>query len=236
MLTWNKVLKRIKDEICLPNHILEKTDKDIIEYLTENCLPKLDDFYPDRALYGFNALDSQVKVADEPGVFYIFDADNREIYGIVELIVGYGSDILFGRIPMQPLSWETIPYHELGNFMADNAKPFTQYNFNVEFLHPNKFRITPLYEDKGMLIYERTHAKDLTTVPKIYENIFIELALGMFMKNIGRLRTRYANIQTAFGEIQLNGEDLRSEGTDIYNAAWEDLRRSELTNILVDRG
>ncbi len=239
MLTWNKVLNRIKSEMCLPNHVMEKTDKDIISYLTLNTLPKLDDYYPDKSLYYFNPDHDDVKVLGRSGAFYIYDDDERDIIGVTEFVGGGGMDMIFGRLPLTPLSWETVPMHELGNYTADNSRMFSGTNINIHFEHPNVFTITPVPQytmHKCIVIYERSHAQDLSTVPKTYESVFIELCLGMFMRNIGRLRSRYQNIQTAFGEINLSSDDLKSEGAEIYQSAIDQLKRSELTNIIFDRG
>jgi len=237
MLTWNKVLKRIKTELCLPNHVLEKTDEEIKEYLTESALDMFADYFPDTIKIPFDTTDENIKVPDKQGEFYLIDPDDRSIIEILTFAVRQGTDIIFGRPIIPVLSWPQVPINELGNYTADNSLLFSQWNFNFEFKHPNIIRISPLFtEGYATIEYERTHNPDLSTVPTIAEHLFIDLALGMFMKNIGRIRTRYRTIRTAFGEIELNGEDLKSEGTEIYNKAEEDLKRVTLANVILDRG
>ena len=237
MLDWNRVLKRIEDELCLPNHVLEKTNEEIKDYLINSALGKFTDYYPDKTRYVIDNTNTDMKVPDRKSEYFIFDPDDRSIYGITEFMVQRGTDIIFGRPVLPVMSWEQVMCNELGNYKADNALLFSQWNYNFEFIHPNIIRISPEFTDTIATIeYERSHDPELSTIPTMVEDMFVDLCLGMFMKNIGRIRTRYQNIRTSFGEIELRGDDLKSEGTEIFNTAIEDLKRSVMTNIIVDRG
>ena len=236
MLTWSIILTRIRDELALPNHLLEKTNEQIIEYLKEAALRKIADYVPDVNRLSIDAGDESTHVPLKQSEFYIVDPDDREIFGVLDMYTDYSTDILFGKRFIAAWSMEEVPSFELSNFRAGSTKLFSDFYYLYEFKHPNIICIRPKYNDKFTVEYERAHDPELSTIPKIYETLFIDLCLGMFMKNIGRLRTRYTNIQTAFGEIQLNGEDIKNEGNEILQTTIETLNRTVLTNVVMDRG
>ena len=236
MLTWNVILTRIRDELCLPNHVLEKSNEQIVEYLKEAALRKIADYIPDINRISLNTEDVAVQIPNRQNEFYILDPEDREIYGILEMYSDMSTDIMFGKRFMAAWSFEEVPGFELSNMRSTSTKMFSDFYYMFEFKHPNIIMIRPKYRGLCTVEYERSHDPELTTIPKLYETLFVDLCLGMFMKNIGRLRTRYANIQTAFGEIQLNGEDIKSEGTELLQTTLETLNRTVLTNVMFDRG
>ena len=236
MLTWNVILTRIRDELCLPNHLLEKTNEEIVAYLKESALRRICDFVPDVNTISMDTTDTNVWVPNKANEFYVVDPDDREIFGILEMYTDYSTDILFGKRFIASWTFEEVPGFELSNMRSAGTKMFSDFYYMFEFKHPNIICIRPKYSGSCTVEYERTHDPELSTIQKLYESMFIDLCLGMFMKNIGRLRTRYSNIQTAFGEIQLNGEDIKNEGNEIYQAAIEALNRTVLTNVVMDRG
>ena len=243
MLSWNIILTRIRDELCLPNHVLEKSNEQIVEYLKESALRKIVDWVPDVTTVSLdtNRLtldcdDEKVKVPAKQNEYFIIDPDDREIYGILEMYSDMSTDLMFGKRFMAPWTFEEVPGFELSNMRSQSTKMFSDFYYMFEFKHPNIISIRPKYKGPCTIEYERSHDPELSTIPKLYETLFIDLCLGMFMKNIGRLRTRYANIQTAFGEIQLNGEDIKNEGNEILQATIDTLNRTVLTNVVFDRG
>ena len=58
----------------------------------------------------------------------------------------------------------------------------------------------------------------------------------MFMMHIGRIRRRYSNVATPFGDIQLNADEIFSEGETRYNEIMEKFNNGALVNVVFDRG
>lgn len=235
MLTWNELLDYIKMELCLPNHVLEKTDDELKEYIIAKVFPIFEQYVPDEGKCVINTRDP--KFIYDKSTFYIFDDQDRDIITIKDVIFDESVEYMFGRNPVGPLSWSGVPEYELSDFMATNTKLFSKYNYTFEFIHPNKVRVSPLYEfDKLVIMYERKHAEDLSSIPNVYEYHFKELSIAMVMQLLGRIRKRYQNIQTPFGEINLSADDLYSEGNERLNNIVEQLKSLNLTNIIFDRG
>ena len=132
---------------------------------------------------------------------------------------------------------KSVPEYELSDLLATNTRLFSKYNYTFEFKHPNVVRISPVYVyEKIVIEYERKHALDLSSIPNMYEYQFKELCIALVMQWIGRIRKRYQNIQTPFGEINLSADDLYSEGNERLNNIIEQFRALNLTNIIFDRG
>ena len=98
MLTWNTVLTRIRDELCLPNHALEKSNEQIVEYLKESALRKIVDWVPDVTTVSLDTNNVGYQVPNKANEFYIVDPDDREIISVLEMYTDYSTDILFGKI------------------------------------------------------------------------------------------------------------------------------------------
>ena len=58
----------------------------------------------------------------------------------------------------------------------------------------------------------------------------------MLFMMIGRLRKKFSNTTTPFGEIPLNGEDLFNEGKEIYDRTIELMKAGSVPNVIVDIG
>jgi len=56
------------------------------------------------------------------------------------------------------------------------------------------------------------------------------------MMHIGRIRRRYSNVATPFGDIQLNADEIFSEGETRYNEIMEKFNNGALVNVVFDRG
>jgi len=237
MITWNEILQFIKDELCLPNHVLERSDEEIKDYLIQKAFPVFEQYVPDVGKCTVLCRDPKFRKDNSGSEFYIYDDEDRDIITIKDVIFDESVEYMFGRNPVGPLSWGSVPEYELSDFLATNTRLFSKYNYTFEFIHPNIVRVSPVYVyDKLVVIYERKHAKDLSSIPNVYEYQFKEICVALVMQWIGRLRKRYQNIQTPFGEINLSADDLYSEGENRLTSVKEELRALNLTNIIVDRG
>jgi len=236
MLSWNEVIDQIKDEISMPNHMLEKSDQDIIKYVKRKSLGILNQEKPDVNKIYINLSDPSLKVEHRINEFYISDPDDRDIIQVTEFIPAMGGEIILGKSILPIMNYEQVPEYLLNNFTTNNAKAFSGYNYNYEFLYPNILRISPSYNQPCVIEYERKHDEELTTIPASHHEIFKKLALGHVMQWIGRLRTNYQSIQTPFGEIQLNGDNMKSDGAELVSQAMEELKLANIPEVCLDIG
>jgi len=236
MLNWGFVLQRLKEEISLPFQHIEKTDDEIIDYCKRNVLKKYDYYFPQKWRLTLDTSDTDLQVPNRASEFYIIDPDGRDIYNISEFIPTFGPSAITGHPIFGPMSFEGLESNALELYKANNLKVMSRYNYNTEFIYPNQLRISPKFSGRATIEYERGNDPELSTIRPDMHDIFIDLCLGMFQMMIGKIRKKFSNIATPFGEIQINGDDIYSDGKEIYDRTIEALKTNNLPNIVFDHG
>lgn len=236
MLTWSIVLQRIKDETGLPFQPFEKTDEEIVEYLKNNAIRKYSTYFPQKWRLALDTSDPTIKVPDRQNEYYMIDPDEREIFNVTDFIPVMGDHLMLNHTFMGAWTYNELPNWHLQNFQANNLRPWSNFNFNTEFTAPNRVRITPEYSGQCTLEYERMHSTNLDTIETDRHDLFIDLCLGMTMMLIGRIRKKFTNIQTPFGEININAEEIFNDGKEIFDKTIELFKVGALPNIIFDKG
>lgn len=236
MISWDFVLERVKEELSYPFQLLEKTDEQIIDYLRRNALKKFSRFFPSKNRITIDTSDTSTQVTDRQGEYLIIDPDNRQVMNIVGIYPTSGHNVLLGHPFIGVFDYDSIPSYQLAVNKANTLEFYSPYHYTYEFYPPNRLRITPDYNGRFVVEYERLLEDELEDIRPELEDDFIELCIAMVMMNIGRTRKRYSQIATPFGEIQLNAEDIYSEGKQMYDTLMEKFDRLCLTTITIDRG
>ncbi len=236
MLTWDEVVHTIEDELALPHQYLERSRDELIDYCKRNALRKFNQYIPDKNKMGIDTRDPSVQVSGRKGEYYLFEPDGREIFGVTEFIPDLGSLAMFGHSLMGSMSYEQLPHQALNDERAIATKVHSNFNYMCHFIYPNIIRVTPEYSGVATICYEREHSPDLDTISISYHDLFVELCVGMVMRNIARLRSRYQNLQTPFSEIEFNVDDLKQTGEEKQKDVEEKLEKVSLTSVIVDFG
>ena len=155
---------------------------------------------------------------------------------MVEFVPGMGTYIMNGHPYFGPWTTGGVEEFSLQTFNSGLLQPFSNFNYNVEFMPPNQIRISPKYSGNATIIYERSHDEELSTIDPNLKDIFIDLCQGLFMQHLGRLRMKYTTTTTPFGEITLNGDAIFNEGKEILDRTIELMKMGSLPNVSVDRG
>jgi len=236
MTNWSFILDRIKDELCLPFQVLEKSDEEIIDYCRRNCVKKFSTYFPAKNYITLDSGDVNTQVPNVQSQYYILDPDDREILTVVGFHTALGDYVITGHNPIGAFSFDSIPNLALTNFVSNNLRPFSVYERVCEFLYPNKLRIAPKWTGQAVVEYERVIDPELSDINSELEDYFIELCISMVFMLIGRIRKKYTNIQTPYGEISLDADSLFTEGQTRYDRVMEDLQNKCLPNVLFERG
>lgn len=236
MLSWSEIVEYIKENLSYPFQMLEKSDEQIIDFLKRNALKKFEFYYPQKWRITLNCSDPAIMVVDRKSEFYLIDPDEREIKTVTAFIPTMGS-YLFNNHPIfGPWTTGQVEDWHLQVFNSGLLQPFSNFNYNIEFIAPNSIRISPKFSGTCVIEYERGHDPELSTINPELHDVFRELCLGSFMLMIGRLRQKYNTTTTPFGEINLNGDLIYNEGKEIYDRLIEKMERGCLTNVVFDHG
>lgn len=92
------------------------------------------------------------------------------------------------------------------------------------YYHPNKVEITPMTyaTDHFIVVCNTIHADHFGTIPENLREVFLDLCLYDTQMSLYAIRSRFNNLQTTFGSIELFLDELR-EARD---------RRKELIEVM----
>lgn len=223
MLNKSLTLNYIKQNLSYPFQVLEMTDEEIFEYLKQYVIVKFSKYLPDVVRLGVNLKEDRHKtnISNE---FRIFDPENCSIIGIVEFIPILGGFAFLGHPIMGVLNFEQVEKFVYDIERSRNAFRYSQFDYTIEFLPPNTIRIEPEYKDYCVLIYERVHPEDLSTIPVWAEDLFLDYCLGHIQILLGNRRKKFSTIQTPYGEVPLNADELKSDGKELIQQVEENLK------------
>jgi hypothetical protein len=170
-----------------------------------------------------------------PNEFLISDPQGAPIIDIRYLIPNLSDPILSGHpvIGLLGGNWETLANYLLKTDVANELEQFSMLNQTFDFIPPNLLRVIPTPKDTETLIYETYHLSDFSSIPPEFESQFLDLAYADVAIAIGKLRKYYTNVQTPFGEIQLNADELISDAKELRQSIIEFLQGAN-PSVIVD--
>lgn len=235
MLTDSIVLDFVKTELGYPFTEIELTDTDILKR-AKTVLTRY--FSPGCPVYKYkliNTGDPTVK-ADERNTFLILDPDNAGILSVFDVISN--NEVLMS---LNILGSQGLQYSDLPNWYAAyqaRSTGFLTTNWYqiFEFSHPYYLSIRPgnTVPSNLLICYEAQHVR-FETVPTIREALLLDLIIAYVKMNIGTIRSKYAQLETQFGSINLNWEAIKSEGKELWDASREKLEKM-IPRTIIDIG
>jgi hypothetical protein len=219
---------------------LELSDEDIIEYFTTHSLREFSYYFPEKKRVGVNLQLEANQVPGRSNEFYITEEQGLEILNIVEIYFTEGNAILMGHPPIGVVSHGELKEWALAVETSMTAKLFSNYDYTWEFIHPNKFRVSPLPINETTITveYERIQNPDLSGIPNEFQVLFEEFALADIMMVIGRIRKRYGggSLRTPFGEIPLEADVFEEGQTKKRELIDKFENKHMILNVRIDHG
>ena len=240
MLTQERVLSYIKDNLGFPFMHLELDDEKIVEYFTDHTRREFSYYIPDVSRTVVDVNSDANKVPGRGNEYFLEDAEGLEILNVIDMYTNKGELYLHGHPPLGALSHGELREWAYNVELAMETKMFSSFDYTFEFRPPNIVRVSPepvASLDKITFEYERQQPKDLGNVPNDLQLDFEKMALADIMMVIGRIRKRYGggNLRTPFGEIPLEG-DIYEEGKEMKREILEKLERLYIPNVRIDHG
>jgi hypothetical protein len=233
-MTKDQVLNYIYSEFGAPYVPMEWSDQQILQRVYTKTIPLFSKYLP--RITGmpidFTNPAIQTSIANE---FLISDPQGMPIIDIKYLIPSMADPIMSGHpvIGLLGGSWETLANYLLQTDVANELQQFSMLNQTFEFIPPNFLRVIPTPTDTQTLIYETYHLYDFSSIQPEFESQFLDLAYADVAIAIGKMRKYYTNIQTPFGDIQLNADELISDAKELRQSIIEFLRGAN-PSVIVD--
>ena len=236
MLNETRVLKYIKDNLGFPFMFLEKTDEEIMDHVREYSLREFSGYIPQgQRILVLDTTNIKSKVPNIQNKYYLTEPDGLEIMNVVNIYSPTGDLLIHGHPPLGPLDHFALREWALNVEMANELKQFSSFDKSFEFIHPNILRISPyITTDQSITVeYERMQPPDFSGIPNEFQILFCDLALADTQILIGRIRKRYSDLKTPFGDIPISSE-IFDEGKEKKKEIIDKLQTGTLTNVIVD--
>ena len=240
MLTWNQTLTYVKQNMSLPSTFFEKNDTELREYLTNTALREFSTIFPDISRTSVITDNTNYQVPGKRSQYYFFDEEGLEIYSIVECYFPLGDSAIMGHPTFGPTSLEAMKWWSLDVFKARTIESYSDFNKSYKFIEPNIVEILENSTYRSNMIftieYIRSQPKDLSKVNPRSSMDFMDLCLAHTKLWIGSLRSHFGEgrVTTPLGDLPINGENLKSEGTELRREVMERLRDQYVPEIYFD--
>lgn len=203
MLTQTKVLRRLEVKLGYKFSELEIDDNEIISIILSETLPEFSKKFPYRYR---KILTDKDRDPEFENIFFLNSEDENEeivVENVANVYVYYNTT---GTAYINPNMNDGI--NSIFNSM--NRPP--QNTTSFRFLPPDRVEIRPASMEYGNFLVELNiqHPDHLTTIGKGLESEFMQLALYDVQGALYQLRHRFANLQTAYGNIELFIDDLQN--------------------------
>ena len=220
--TWNSLIEYIKIRLGVPINQIEMTDDDIQTYLREHLIPEISQFTSDKKFVTLLT----TSLADNPdppasGRTYTipFEDDYSEIIEVrnVYFRKTWGIGLTANSVvPVNPVDYAML--NELTD-IARSMMPVDTY----EYIRPNTLILDEELQSDAIIELRISH-KELKTIPSdIYHEIVKPLALGQIYLLLASYRSKYENLTTPYGTINLNWQQLKDDGNTLLQQVAEKL-------------
>lgn len=239
MLDDTKVLRHIKNNLGFPFMTVEWSDEQILQYVKDETIRDWSYYIPDIKKLSLNLTVDSNKVPGRSNEYYLTEPEGREILNVKEIYFDQGNLYALGHPPFGVFTEFEIRDWAYRVNQAMTTKMFSSFDYTFEFIHPNVVRISPtptnITAQYITVEYERMTSDDFGEIPNDLHKLFLELALADVMIALGRIRKRYSDIKTPFGDIPLSSE-IFDEGKELRREVIEKLERLFIPNVIIEHG
>lgn len=219
----NTVLDYIKQSLGVPYNVIEFSDEELVNniILNHNYLKEFSQYFPKEERVELNMENNQKTVIDrlkytnpekydsyskseELSNRWYLNVDN-EILGVRKIISSSSNEVLAFYSDVinygNPLDYAT---GQMTRSMAE--QPMTHI-----FYYPNVVEVRGYPKNRLMTaVLDVVHDKDLSSIPSTLHHSYNKLCLYNTANALLGIRSKYSNMSTPFGELNLNLDYLQS--------------------------
>lgn len=227
MLSPTKVINYIEKCLGFQFTDIELTHEEILNNIRTDTLITFSKYFPyqERLL-----IDSEKDLV--PGYVnrYYLNCENEILN--VNRIIGLGtmgSDAIAAFV--HPSAMAQMMGDPISLQMSADILSLTKNPITFIYYHPNQVEIAPNYamSNNYVVMCNNVHPEHFGTIPTLLERDFLDLAYYDTAMILYSIRKRFSNMQTSFGSMELNLDDL-AEAKDKRTELIERMTSSSLRN------
>lgn len=221
MLSSTRIIRRLEKNLGYKFMDLEITHDEIIDNIKDETLRIFSKFFPyqERAVV---SVDDRVEPYDNR--YYIHT--QNECIGINRFI---GSSLLGANYVtglLHPIAADMLLGDPISRQLNIDLLSFTTNPVTVQYYEPGMIEITPAYANVKchVIVANVVHPDHFQTIPINLEDEFMKYALADTKCTLYTMRTRFQNIQTPYGNMELfleslqNGEEEKRQLVETWRA------------------
>jgi len=221
-MTFLQLFNLVKRRLGVPYTFFELDYEDVVAIVKEKTFRFISQWVPARGYLLMEAKKARVEGLKGD---YILPTED-DIVSVIDLHPS-NSDLVV-NYPLTPINsgfsdvtqMVTQNMEAIPNMMTSSALHYTW-----EFLSPNRIKIFPAdFGFEIMIVYYEYIHNSLETIPNTFGGDFIDLVLADVYDTLADIRSKYQQISTPFGDIQLNADTLRSQGENLRSRVYERLQ------------
>ena len=220
---WDNIIDYVKSNLGASTKNFEFTDDEIMQKIKMHSLPLFSRYSP---LIRYYALREEDAIQTRPTWIYQFvDFD----YSIIKI------NKLINRDTLSDL-YQTYNYAQSAGDITDFLMRTNMEHMARTSLAPNTWRffapdkVEVMFSPESHVLAKDFIAelacvhKDPTEVnPDMYQHL-LDLALADIMIFIGRMRTKFRQFSTPYGQVDLNADDILQEGKQLKQEVLQNLK------------
>ena len=221
--SWDNILDYIKTELGADVMELELSDQKIVEKIKMHVLPEFSAF---SGLHKWYKMTEGHIISEDPVMRYQFKDFPFKIMEVIAKI-DKASYVDYDHMFSQSVTGDVTDFLVRQNYL-DIANMVRADN-TWRFIAPDIIEVTKAgfsyINDEFLLELEVVHSDPTSIHPDMYD-MFRDLSTAYIMNAVGKIRKKFNNFNTPFGQIQLNAEELISDAKELRREALENLRKT----------
>lgn len=211
--SWNNIISHIKYNLGIPFNLLELSDNDIIDFLKDQVLPEFSQHVP-------NKLFIKITPADDAGVNNMTYHQYEYKLNIPDEVYVLSVENVFWNqsSPFSENSWSSM-FIDPCDVVLSNAYTTLRESLQTvpefNFLPPRTITLSLLMGNGVIAEINTVHTVLDTIPPDLYNSTFKKMCLSGILKYLYNIRSKFTNITTPFGELQLNAQDLQARAQQL---------------------
>jgi hypothetical protein len=200
MLNATIIIRRLEKKLGFKFMDFEISHEEIIENLKDETLKVFSKYFPYQETC---IIDPKDKVEPYNNRFYL--KVQNECIGVNRLVGGslLGANYVTGLL--HPIAADMLLGDPISRQLNIDLMSFTSNPITFKYIEPGMIEITPTYNNvrSYIVVVNTVHPDHFGTIPISLEDEFMKYALADTQSALLSMRTRFANMNTPYGNIEL---------------------------------